>query len=764
MPKIRRQNFPRALYAHLLDRVPLNRAELPEVPPRCNLSVPLGDSQTDDGDLAAQAFFPPAGPQQDFSAFAQNVQSDPHPEPAVPDYEMLRLIGKGAYGEVWLGRSILGEFRAVKVVWRRDLIGEDRPFRREFEGIKRFEPVSRSHASQLAILHVGKNEELGYFYYVMELADDARAGTNVTSREFKENKPAAVTRLPPIVPDSYVPKTLRRVFRDHGALSAEQCLEISLALSGALVHLHEQSLIHRDIKPSNVIFVRGVPKLADIGLVAAVDDTRSFVGTPGYIPPEGPGSPQADVYSLGKVLYEMLSGRDREEFPALPQELVRDTGDSGSDTAPRKEPDEARQQTLITELNQVVLTACESDPRSRYSSAQAMYDELALLRSGGSVKRKRSVSRRLELTRNIALGILLLAFVGASAVFGLRRPNQPRPLSPIPEAQKLYEQALYLKQAYTRDGTLQAYSNLTAALKLDTNFVDAYYRLFEINWTPWSDQLPPYSNMMANFRWTADKIRELRPNSAQYHVVSASIKFHEWKFDEAIEEMKLALKMDPNCRSDGLYGWMVLHARGDVASARAEWETAERTTGSDVITQTHLGTPYYVERNFPRAIKELEKAVRLESRAYLAHELLARAYEGNKQYEKALDEMEAAQHALNGGATNTERSFKVYRSALVDKGPQTMWQAMLDDANQSRSSDHYYLASLHARLGEFDAALSLLERARKDHDNNMTMLLFEHWWDPMRDSPRFKELLAEVGYSRVSNVPHSSVPEPNIPK
>ena len=59
-----------------------------------------------------------------------------------------------------------------------------------------------------------------------------------------------------------------------------------------------------------------MPKLADIGLVADVSEARSFVGTEGYIPPEGPGTPQADLYSLGKVLYEISTGKDRQDFPA----------------------------------------------------------------------------------------------------------------------------------------------------------------------------------------------------------------------------------------------------------------------------------------------------------------------------------------------------------------------------------------------------------------------------------------------------------------
>jgi serine/threonine protein kinase len=78
-------------------------------------------------------------------------------------------------------------------------------------------------------------------------------------------------------------------------------VELGVSLSAALAELHRVGLIHRDIKPSNIIFVGGVPKLADIGLVTDAAESGSYVGTEGFIPPEGPNSPQADVFSLGKV-------------------------------------------------------------------------------------------------------------------------------------------------------------------------------------------------------------------------------------------------------------------------------------------------------------------------------------------------------------------------------------------------------------------------------------------------------------------------------
>jgi eukaryotic-like serine/threonine-protein kinase len=231
--------------------------------------------------------------------------------PVIPDYDLLRRIGAGSYGEVWLARSTAtGALRAIKVVYR-STFSEARPFQREFEGLLKFEAVSRAHPSQLALFHVGRNEAEGWFYYVMELADSKII-------------PFPVSGVPPEPAqlDDYSPKTLRTEL-EAGRLPAERVLEIACALTEALGHLHGKGLIHRDLKPSNIIFVQGRPKLADIGLVtdASTGGDRSIVGTEGYLPPEGPGTPAADIFALGKVLYEALTGLDRRQFPELPADL-----------------------------------------------------------------------------------------------------------------------------------------------------------------------------------------------------------------------------------------------------------------------------------------------------------------------------------------------------------------------------------------------------------------------------------------------------------
>ncbi len=184
-------------------------------------------------------------------------------------------------------------WRAVKIVDRRTF-ESDKAFQREFEGMAKFEPISREDAGFVDILHVGRDPGDNFFYYVMELADDHLGCASID-------------------PANYVPKTIKTELSRRSRLLALECITIGLSLTKALGALHRQGLVHRDIKPANIIFVGGVPKIADIGLVAA-SGQDSYVGTEGYVPPEGPGSPQADIYSLGKVLYE-LAGKGPDGFP-----------------------------------------------------------------------------------------------------------------------------------------------------------------------------------------------------------------------------------------------------------------------------------------------------------------------------------------------------------------------------------------------------------------------------------------------------------------
>lgn len=297
----------------------------------------------------------------------------------IPDHEMLRCIGNGSYGEVWLARSVVGTFRAIKIISRKRFPG-DRPFDREFIGIKKFEPLSRTHAGFVGVLHIGLNRDAGYFYYVMEVADDKDTGQTID------------------VP-TYVPKTLGGELARREQLPVEESARIGLILTDALGHLHRNGLVHRDIKPSNIIFVNGTAKLADIGLVADISESATFVGTEGYVPPEGPGKPTADLFGLGKVLYQISTGQSLDNFPALPDELGH-----RSDAAQLKK------------LHQVILKACDLNVRRRFQSAQEMCDQLAaVIDAASSAAGRPKTAVVMPATRSAPLNVAILCQANSEA-------------------------------------------------------------------------------------------------------------------------------------------------------------------------------------------------------------------------------------------------------------------------------------------------------------------------------------------------------------
>lgn len=313
----------------------------------------------------------------------------------------------------------------MKIV-RRDRFVDDRPFLRELEGITRFQKNQFAHGTQLALLHVGRNDAEGTFHYVMELADDAETGTEIS-------------------PDHYVALTLKEYRVRRGQIPIADCLRIGVDLARAIDGLHAQHLVHRDVKPSNIIFVSGTPKLCDIGLVSSSEQTLSSVGTPGYAPPEGPGSASADIYGLGKVLYELATGMNPRDFPMMPPGFVN-------------RPDAM----ALLELNEVIVKACDPLPSNRHPSAQALLDELLMLQAGGSIRELKAARLRIhQLCRVLrwagALSVVAIAVLGIINGINLRRiANQERAAAARKEEesrQSRYVTALQQAASYIAQGS-----------------------------------------------------------------------------------------------------------------------------------------------------------------------------------------------------------------------------------------------------------------------------------------------------------------------
>lgn len=185
-------------------------------------------------------------------------------------------------------------------------------------------------------------------------------------------------------------RSLRDVLKSEGALLPRRAIEIASETAAALSVAHRAGLVHRDVKPGNILLARdGTVKVTDFGIARAWDDsqeltrTGAVIGTATYFSPEqaqgAPADGRSDVYALGVVLYEMLTGRP----PFL--------GDSPMSVAFQHVSAEAPVPSSLNpdvgpDLDTVVMKALRKDPSARYQSAEEMRQDLLALLKGEPVE------------------------------------------------------------------------------------------------------------------------------------------------------------------------------------------------------------------------------------------------------------------------------------------------------------------------------------------------------------------------------------------
>jgi tRNA A-37 threonylcarbamoyl transferase component Bud32 len=286
--------------------------------PKCLMEVGLGSG------------FQPQG------STATNPARSTAPTPAelarlFPQLEILEMLGQGGMGIVYKARQPkLDRFVALKILPLE--AGRDPHFAERFEREARA-LAKLTHPNIVAVHDSGQAGE--YFYFIMEFVDGAN---------------------------------LRQMMR-AGTLTPKQALVIVPAICDALQYAHDESVVHRDIKPENVLVdKKGRVKIADFGLAKLLGKepadfgltaSGSFMGTPKYMAPEQIEKPQevdhrADIYSLGVVFYEMLTG----ELPL------------GRFAAPSKKVQ------IDVRLDEVVLRTLEKEPGLRYQQASEVKNEV----------------------------------------------------------------------------------------------------------------------------------------------------------------------------------------------------------------------------------------------------------------------------------------------------------------------------------------------------------------------------------------------------
>lgn len=245
-------------------------------------------------------------------------------------YRLVKIIGEGGYGRVWLAHVPGGGTAALKIVARKG--SDDAMLAQEREALRRISAYGDGFKSLAKIERLENHGDHGFLSYTMPLADD-------------------ITGYACPSPEEYRPKTVAEIIRDGRRMSVDECVAVARRVLAALKELHEQNLVHWDVKPANVIYVKGVPTLADIGLVMPDSDAPPRSGTEYYMSPDDKVTFAGDLYSVGVLLYRMATGNRAEAFPSL-KRSIRD---------PR-----------FGRLRRVYEMAGDHDPGRRYTSAEAM--------------------------------------------------------------------------------------------------------------------------------------------------------------------------------------------------------------------------------------------------------------------------------------------------------------------------------------------------------------------------------------------------------
>ena len=337
----------------------------------------------------------------------------------LPQYRIEALIGHGGMGAVYKGRQPALE-RAVAIKLLPAEVASDGQF------IARFHREARTlarlqHSGIVSVYDFGQTGE-GNPYFVMEYVD----GTD-----------------------------LQRILRGPG-LESGQALELIGQICEALHYAHRQGVVHRDIKPANILVTQdGRAKLADFGLARPLNESggtlterRVVMGTPDYMAPEqrdGHADHRADIYALGVMLYEMLTGERPHGIFEPPSHRVR----------------------IDVRLDEVVIKALQHEPDRRYQQASEMKTDVDIIRTTPPPLAPRLDGK----AKPVSKGFLALIALAGIALFGIASylvwPHLAAALTPRGETPNGWYRTGATPQAYDMsvDRTVAHSGKASATLK-----------------------------------------------------------------------------------------------------------------------------------------------------------------------------------------------------------------------------------------------------------------------------------------------------------
>jgi tetratricopeptide (TPR) repeat protein len=621
-------------------------------------------------------------------------------------FRVRRFIAEGGMGEVYAADDLeLGETVALKTV-RPLLAGDPGVLARFKQEILLARKVTHRNVSRIFDL----------FRHDIDL-DGASRTVVFLSMELLEGE------------------TLADRIRRLGALPIAEARQIAVQLVAGLDAAHLAGIIHRDFKCSNIVLVpepgRGERAvIMDFGLAGTREglDTRArsgMAGTPAYMAPEqvenGPIGPATDIYALGIVLFEMVSGavpfQGASPLETARLRLVQDAPLLRK-VAPHAPP----------EWERTVQACLQRDPSKRPASGN-----VAARLTGRFERRRRMRS---------AGAVILFAALCVSGWFWVHRPHRP-----LPAAQAAVDNARVKLQYRSPAGFRDAIGDLHRATELDPQWAE-----------PWAELAYSYADA-ANTSQVAGATAAVEARRAALQAIRLdsrsakaygtlgwvqSFEFDEWPRAEA--NLRLALSLDP--ADPHLHYWLGVHLRKKGKFAEAEAEDRQALTLShqtDPQIWCELAFLYWTSGRLDRMQDLMKDLLVAYPNFGLTRYLHARLLKEQGRYDDALAELRFSESLQYSPVT-----------VLVERASVEAWRGnaaqalrdldVLERNSKSGPVDGLLMAGVYVRLGRLDTALDWLEKSYVRRDSTLLSMATSPVVKPLHAEPRFAALLRRLHF------------------
>ena len=313
------------------------------------------------------------------------------------------------------------------------------------------------------------------------------------------------------------------------------------------------------------------------------------------------------------------------------------------------------------------------------------------------------------------------------------------------EAYQLYLKGRFHFAKRTKDDVLKGIGYFQQAIKLDQNFALAYARIAESYISmPACPCLSPKEAIL-QAKAAAKRALEIDPTLAEAHTFLAySLAVYDWNWVEAEREFKRAVELDPNNSTTHFrYGQIYLAPLGRFEEAIAEVKRALEIEPLDLNIGGDLSWVYFSAREYDRALEQGKKTHELEPNFVSGRWNLCQAYTANGMYAEAI--------ALSAQTLQTDPTSQFMLQsagyAYAKSGRRNDAEEMIKRFKEIAKTEYvtsYFVASIHAALGDKDKTFAELENAYAGRDWYLHRLKVDPFWDPLRDDPRFREMLKRL--------------------